>query len=144
MIDGTFNAPIEWHPWILQIRTTIIPQIRRSVPYDLKADPLKFLTGLCHLHKGLNGNFRVLPLRTSNIPGYVSLDITALRALFGVSTGKNKTPDDQMWSMVFNMRNRVFRMKNCRFRYLTTDGVGVSLIFEKIRSIFRVIDRSSS
>jgi hypothetical protein len=154
ILTGSVSSGEKWCQWVRNTRITLrLPNIEKTVPYDLVVNPMSFLPSFFQLQMWSATKFRALPLRTSNIPSYITLDTNVLRFLFGISSGKNKTPKDTIWSIVFNMKRREFMLKKIlplqpkdkkiKFHFLLqTDGVGVSLIFkdsDKTKSSLRTI-----
>jgi hypothetical protein len=82
--------------------------------------------------------FQVIPLRTSNIPSYIEFDKAFINAFFK-EKGKsiyNKDMDEiEIWSRILNMEHKIFKNQhknNYRMSSLSTDGIGVSIIFKKV------------
>jgi hypothetical protein len=117
-----FRGIMEWD------RQAYLPNLRVSVPYDLKADPFSFFPGFMYLHRHLDGKFRHLSLIDSIIPKNITLDTQALQELFGI---RRETPMDETWGRVFNMNHKDFKMKGKVFHHsIHTDGLSVSILFE--------------
>lgn len=131
VLTGSMTAPVEYRSFVEGVRQMVIPTLIKSVHYDLVADPFKFFPGFIRLHWLLNGKFVLIPSRSSNIPAYITLDTQCLRALFGITSGRNITPKDIIWRDVFYIQKRDFRSGSKPFHWLLkTDGIGVSLCFE--------------
>ena len=82
--------------------------------------------------------FQVIPLRTSNIPSYIEFDKAFINAFFkekGKSTYDKDMDEIEIWSRIINMEHKIFKKQhknNFRMSSLSTDGVGVSIIFKKV------------
>ena len=65
--------------WVQQHRPYLIPNIARSVPYDLKADPIKFLPHMIWINNQLeqwkSNNLNVFP---SEFPVFLNISISIL------------------------------------------------------------------
>ena len=92
-------------------------------------------------HPLIHKLFHVLPLRTSNIPSYITLDTPALiNLLIKENQGwylKNYSKNNlfaEIWSKYFNLNDKIFKRKNYQFNYMIkTDGLACSLIFVKAK-----------
>ena len=82
--------------------------------------------------------FQVIPLRTSNIPSYIEFDKAFINAFFkekGKCTYDKDMDEIEIWSRIINMEHKIFKKQhknNFRMSSLSTDGVGVSIIFKKV------------
>jgi hypothetical protein len=81
--------------------------------------------------------FQVIPLRTSNIPSYVSFDKAIINTFFNDKSSKydKNINEIDIWNRIINMNHKIFKKqykKNYRLSSLSTDGIGVSLTFKKI------------
>jgi transposase len=133
IIDGTFYSNPMCYQQIREERAQIVPsQIMTSVAHDLESDPLKFLPGLLYLHSKLGGKFRALPLRTSNIPAYITIDTTALLIISDNRSSDKRAIGKGIWENIFCLEMKDFKTTRTEtFHYfIETDGVGVSLVFE--------------
>jgi transposase len=128
LMEGTNTCLEEFRGIVEWARRQYLPNLKVSVPYDLKADPFSFFSGFMYLHRHLKGKFRLLPLIDSVIPKSIELDTQGLQQLFQLPV---TTPRDEIWNQIFKMNHRDFRMKNRTFHYLLhTDMVSTSLVFE--------------
>jgi hypothetical protein len=125
----------------------LIPNnVEKSVYYDLKKEPTKFLRGMMYMNKVLEASghklFQPIPLRTSLIPKHIILDTQCITELF---LSNIKTPNfpsstelsknvcrykGLIWSALLNLDNSVFRNKYYCFNHqIQTDGISCSLLF---------------
>lgn len=88
-----------------------------------------------------NKLFQVIPLRNSIVPKYITFDAKGLLRTIAKCHFKgkmaqvdNKIKDNasEVWSSIFNTENRVMKKKGYEFKTLQTDGVGVSICFQKV------------
>ena len=81
--------------------------------------------------------FQIIPLRTSNIPSYIEFDKAFINAFFkekGKAMYSKDMDEIKIWSRIINMDHKIFKnqhKKNYRMSSLSTDGIGVSIIFKK-------------
>lgn len=136
LMEGTTTCLEEYRHIVGYDRQTYLPDMKVSVPYDLKADPLSFFAGFMNLHRQLKGKFRFLPLMDSIIPKNIMFDTEALQQLFQIPA---ITSRDVTWNQIFKVRNhRDFKMKGRTFHYLLhTDGLGASLVFQDLKGRVR-------
>ena len=82
--------------------------------------------------------FQVIPLRTSNIPSYIEFDKAFVNGYFkekGKSLYNKDVDEIEIWSRIINMEHKIFKKQhknNYRMSSLSTDGIGVSIIFKKV------------
>ena len=82
--------------------------------------------------------FQVIPLRTSNIPSYIEFDKAFVNAFFkekGKSLYNKDVDEIEIWNRIINMEHNIFKKqykKNYRMSSLSTDGIGISIIFKKV------------
>ena len=162
--DKVLTSDVKYHQFILKNKPVLIPDKKKfsknSIYYDVKANPQDYLRPLFKINTRidnindiikitelvLNKNkksrthklFHVLPMRTSIIPKYVTIDTFALARLiiredtryyFGDITGKSF----ELWSKLFNLNSSIFRKKGFTFhRMIKTDGISCSLLFIKL------------
>lgn len=91
--DNEFNKTVlvKYNTMINKFKDDIIPYIEVNVPYDLKADPFKFISYMIYMNNefekfGVKTN-NVLPLRHSFVPKNIELDTAAI---IEISKMKNK------------------------------------------------------
>ncbi len=91
--------------------------------------------------KNLNCNdkiklFQPIPLRNSIIPHYITLDASGVLSIFrddgeshlGYKINENK---EKIWNKIFNVKNNILNKKRYEFKTFQTDGVGVSICYQK-------------
>ena len=121
---------------------------KKSIEYDVKANPLDYLPNLIALNKELERIndkmeegltpyrlFNVLPLRRSLIPKYITIDTVSLISLFikdyqalFIKYENNQTLRKTIWNVFFDLNKNVFHRKGYTFNYrLLTDGVTCSI-----------------
>jgi hypothetical protein len=135
------NIPKEFHEWYDKHIKYIIPQdITKSLMYDLKANPDKFIKCLLYMNSVLEEKehklFQPLPLRNNIVPKYITLDTASLINFFAKKGKKGKllsaVNDNKnlIWSQIFKLDKRVFKDKHYKFNHMIhTDGISVSLSF---------------
>ena len=145
LINGTLTSEPFFHGWIQSTRPLIIPSnIITSVPYDVKADPTKFLPGMIIMNRILEENglkqFHCFPLRSEIVPCHIDVD-TATLAIFmnipyteQIGKGAIERLKPRIWSSNFNLSNSLFKPpRGFNFHHMIrTDGVSVVLLFSPI------------
>jgi len=131
------------------IRDLILPYgnfINDNIYYDVKARPQNYLKSMIILNEliqDLNNRrgteyklFQVLPLRTSIVPKYITLDTASIVSLFIGRAECFQNLSDlsyKIWRCVFNLDDKCFIRKNHKFIHMVkTDGVACSILLEKI------------
>lgn len=127
--------------WYNKHSKHIIPEnINKSVAYDVKVNPNKYIKCLIYmngiLEKESHKLFQPLPLRNNIVPKYITIDTACLINLFA-SKGKKgkllqslKNNKGLIWNQIFKLDKKVFKDKNYQFNYqIQTDGIGISLSF---------------
>ncbi len=158
------KCPKEFQEWAKGIREKHLPKTyEKSFSYDAKCNPSKYLpftikmneliekrnekldsqiskTDDEELQKSLQTEkkklFQPIPLRTSVVPGYITIDTNVILSTFGGKgekqlNKKTKKYFRHIWLKVFNIDNKVFNKKGYHFTSVQTDGIGLSIIFEK-------------
>jgi len=128
--------------WKLMYLDKIFPtDIKKSVYYDVKVRPFKYLTGMLFMNSVLEEKehklFQPIPLRNNIIPKYILFDSASIVNLFcpeGKKKGEllNKLKDNNfdIWNSFLNLQHKIFRNKHYQFNYqIQTDGIGCSLSF---------------
>jgi hypothetical protein len=135
------EIPKEFTKWYNKYKDGILPkEIKKSVHYDIKAYPNKFLKCMFYMNSILEKEeaklFQPLPLRNNIVPKYITIDTACLINLFAKKGDKGnllsqvKENKGYIWNQVFNLDKKVFKSNNYCFNYqLETDGIGVSLSF---------------
>jgi hypothetical protein len=110
---------------------------KNNINYDIKANTLDYLKSMIFIVDKLRvygRNLQFLPVRSSFVPKYITIDTTSLILLMvdkGSETFKKKVKDsrEKIWSTFFNLRHKVFKRKDYKFfSMIKTDGVGASVI----------------
>lgn len=129
--------------WLKTHLRNIIPkEIKKSLSYDLKVEPNKYLPSLLYMNSILEKEeiklFQPLPLRNDIVPKNITLDTASLIMLFAKKGQKGKLLKDLIltkgliWREIFKMDKKVFKNKHYKFDYLIeTNGISVSLLFFK-------------
>jgi hypothetical protein len=144
-------SPAEYHPFILQARMAILPQKisyqQNSVYYDLRSNPLDYLSGMFRILRYIESRgysiINLFPLRSSIIPKYIKIDTVTLVELLINSKkhGHTKTYyrskgnivrlENTIWSLFFKTQKKCFYNKEYhKYRFnsmIETDGIGCSI-----------------
>ena len=151
--------------------------LKDNLAYDVKANPMDYLQCMFVINRELNEInkeiikkakesdtkpypiklFHPVPLRTSIVPKYITLDTASIVNIFPLKDktyyfGKFDFLADEIWSKVFTLNNKAFHWKKLRylkgkplckeytFNYLLkTDGVACSILFTKVDKYNRPI-----
>ena len=145
IINGTLTSEPFFHSWVQSTRASIIPaSIVTSVPYDVKADPMKFLRGMIVMNRALEDvgakQFHCFPLRTEIVPCHIDIDTATLGFLMNISSkeykgkGAIETLKPRVWSSNFNLSNSLFKPpRGFNFHHMIrTDGISVVILFSPI------------
>jgi hypothetical protein len=150
-LNPVLISSLEYHAFILQARTMILPQRisyeKDSIYYDLEAHPQDYLSGMFQMLRYIESRdaniINLFPLRNSIIPKYIKIDTTTLVHLLldpkkhGYTKGYLTTKgnlvrlQEEIWNLFFRTQKKCFynheRYKH-RFNYMIeTDGVGCSI-----------------
>lgn len=136
---------IKHKAWAIEFRTEYLPySCENCFGYDVKVEPNKYIYYTLKMNKIQEEFefqeiklFQPIPLRTSIIPGYITLDAPILISNFkklGESAKIHKIKEfkEEIWSRVFNMKHKIMNLKNYQINSVQTDGVGLSILFQKI------------
>ena len=152
-----FISDKKYHQDIEIFQKTFLPPknkfLKDSVYYDVVAQPLDYVYGMIALNKAIGAInheitensesgetsqlyrlFNAIPLRTSIIPKYITIDTAALLALFTVINKDYNTRNiskiqNAMWGKYFKINKKSFKRKGFKFNYMIkTDGIGSSII----------------
>ncbi|AYV80427.1 MAG: hypothetical protein Harvfovirus1_52 [Harvfovirus sp.] len=142
LINYTITSDPKYHNWLNYYRPKILPtQYNISLEHDIDSTPQKYLKYMITMNKLLEEEtlkgFQFFPLRTSIVPSFIPLDSTSLVELF-IPADKKKylfniiKYKDEIWSKVFQLNHKVFKLKGYQFDYnIMTDGYTVCLKFIK-------------
>ena len=158
LLDRHDLIPEEYREWSQQFKEQFLPPTyQKCYGYDVQVNPAKYLPYLIRMNQAIeqrnnavqNSNlsdeeksaqiqrlFQPIPLRTSKIPCYITIDANSIVSLFyhqnKGQTGQHiKDHRDEVWGSVFQTNRKVLKMKGYHFCSLQTDGVGVSVCFQK-------------
>jgi len=130
-----------------------------NIAWDIQENPLDYLNKMITLnlafeelnqsiidshndpntHPPIIKTFNALPLKTSLIPSYITIDTAGLISLFTKKDKKqhlknlaDKKTKEKLWGRIFDLDVKSFSRKGYTFHYmLKTDGVGVSILMIK-------------
>ena len=114
--------------------------MKNSIHYDVKAKPLDYLSSMIHVCSQLEEfgrHVHAIPLRTSFIPSYVTIDTPTLIMLMvdenALSLRKKvKLCKNDVWEAFFQLDSKAFRRKDYTFHgMIKTDAVGCSILFHR-------------
>lgn len=135
------EIPEEFVEWYNQHKSNMTPtEIKKSIHYDVKSYPHKFIPCLFYMNSILEQKeaklFQPIPLRNNIVPKYITIDTACLINLFASKGNKGKLltklkeSKDIIWSQVFRLNKKIFKNKEYTFNYqIQTDGIAVSLSF---------------
>lgn len=144
----------EYSDWIKDNFLPLTAVSDKGHGYDVKVSPHKYLYFTIKMNEhleNLNNKdiklFQPIPLRTQIIPKYITLDACVILNILGIGTTKYlkehpiATKGHQeignanrlgIWEHLFKVNKKVMKMKGYLFKTIQTDGVGVSICFQKI------------
>ena len=140
LLNNTMTSDNKYHQWINTYRAELIPvNFGKNLVDDVMKDPQKYLIYMYKIAKHLGElgmkQIQFFSLRTNIYPKYISLDTKALIEIF-IRTDKVKYMQnieqykDDIWGNIFDLNNKIFKMKDHKFNYLiSTDGYAASIIF---------------
>ena len=150
-LGPTLISPLEYHQFIMQTRTAILPHkasySKNSVYYDLQSHPQDYLSGMFQMIRYIESRdakiINLFPIRNSIVPKYIRIDTTTLVELliephkhghtktYYKSKGNLVELEDQIWCLFFKTQKKCFynhERYKYRFNYMIeTDGVGCSI-----------------
>ena len=156
--DHHDSIPTQFQVWSGEIKDQYLPSIYQNCyGYDIKIDPDKYLPYMIKLNQTIELRnqsviqsqlsdddkrgkihklFQPIPIRTSKIPCYITLDANSIVSIFytkdKAKTGQHIADHRQeVWSSLFKTDKKVMRKKGYHFCSIQTDGVGVSICFQK-------------
>jgi mRNA-degrading endonuclease YafQ of YafQ-DinJ toxin-antitoxin module len=159
LLDKIEEIPELYQEWSKNIRNHFLPQTYEKVfGYDCHVNPNKYLFYTIKMNEEIekrneeirNSNksqeekrkqikklFQPVPLRNTIIPHYITLDANSILSLFGEKGEsdlgyKIKENKDKIWSKIFGTESKVMKLKGYEFNSIQTDGIGVSICFQKI------------
>lgn len=160
LLDKINEIPNEYKKWSSNIKENYLPkEYEKYYGYDVKITPNKYLFYTIKMNetievlnndirynKDLNDEekrckikklFQPIPLRNSIIPHYITIDTNVILSIFktkGESKMNKKTNKykNHIWNKIFKTDKKVMKMKDYEFKTILTDGIGVSICFQKI------------
>ena len=148
ILNGTLTSSSCYHRRIKENRSKLVPkEYIKSIPYDLQANPLKYLPFMIHLNNELEKLqkkiFHCFPLRTDVVPKSIIIDTSALLELLvdkgtrELRNGKGQIKKTKclLWNKYFKTDNNLMKIGSDKDRkYLfsgsiITDGIAVSVRF---------------
>lgn len=154
LLDKPNEIPNKFKEFASNIKNEYLPkEYIISYGYDVKVNPSKYLFYTIKMNEEIERRneelkdeekqlkikklFQPLSLRTSIVPNYITLDASAVLDIFkekgesklGFEVNKNK---ELIWSKIFKTNKKDLKMKNYEFKTIQTDGIGVSICFQKI------------
>jgi hypothetical protein len=167
LLDKLDQVPDKYKQWAKNIKKNYLPEEYEKVyGYDVKVNPNKYLFYTIKMNEEIekrnnkikNSNrpleetkfeikklFQPIPLRNSIVPNYITLDTNVILSLFkkkgesalGKETTKNK---EYIWNKVFRTDKKVMKMKYYEYKSIQTDGMGVSICFQKVGRMYKETD----
>lgn len=158
LLDQYEKIPIEYQPWSQMIKDQYLPKkYDVCYGYDVKIVPEKYLYYMIKMNETIeqmNKQIRIsqlsdeqkriqskklfqpIPLRTTFIPCYMTLDANGILSQFFDSEEsqlKNHTSENSnyIWSKLFKTDKKIMKKKGYQFHSIQTDGIGVSICFQK-------------
>lgn len=159
------ELPKEYKKWGENIKKNYLPEKYEKIyGYDVKVYPEKYLFFTLKMNEELEKRnnkikddekltdeekrieikklFQPIPLRNSIVPSYITLDTNAILSLFkkkgeskmSKNISKNKK---YIWSKIFKINKKVMKMKGYEFKTIQTDGISVSICFQKSGKKYR-------
>ena len=134
-----FRSPAEYHEFVEQCFGEIVPQANAirmgSVYYDVKVRPQFYIAFMIKMNKVIESRglhiLNIFPMRTSNIPGQITIDSTTLRKLLYQEGKMEKLTEEvkkEIWNKFFKIKTQQFK----RFYFVVkTDAVSISIIKSK-------------
>ena len=159
LLDKLDDIPENYKEWSITLRNNFLPLEYENVfGYDCKVNPEKYIYYTLKINEEIekrneeikNSNrteeekriqikklFQPIPLRNSIIPHYITLDANCILSLFGNKgdshLGYNiKENKNYVWNLIFKTQKKVMKKKDYEFKSIQTDGIGVSICFQKI------------
>ena len=86
--------------------------------------------------------FQPIPLRTTIVPHYITLDASAILTLFKIKgesyMSRNiKKYKNRIWDKIFKTNKKVMMMDGYEYKTILTDGIGASICFQKIGAKYK-------
>ena len=159
LLDKIDEIPKKYQKWSKNIKDNYLPKdYEKCYGYDVKSKPEKYLFYTIKINEEIekiNNKvkknkkltdkekqyktkklFQPIPLRNSIIPTYITIDTNVILSLFkekGESQMNKKTKKykNHIWDKLFKTNKKVMKMKGYEYKTIQTDGIGVSICFQK-------------
>jgi len=159
LLDHLEELPEEYKSWGRMIKKEYLPnEYINCYGYDVKVYPEKYIYYMIKMNekivqlnsqtnqtdisveekrKHLFHLFQPIPLRTSIVPCYMTIDACAINSLFLPEKGRMERQKKiesiraDIWGAIFHTDRRVMKMKGYVFKTIQTDGIGASICFQK-------------
>ena len=140
---------IKYKDFGIHIQTNYLPQeFEKVYGYDVKVHPEKYVFYTIKMNETIEQYnselkederkklFQPIPLRNSIVPSYITIDTNVILSLFkgnGESNKNKKTKKykNYIWDKIFKTNVSVMNKKHNEFKTIQTDGIGVSICFQK-------------
>jgi hypothetical protein len=160
LLDKHDKIPQKYKQWSKNIKNNYLPQeYEECYGYDVKVTPEKYLFYTIKMNEVIerrnneirnNNNlsdedkkykikklFQPISTRNTIVPHYMTIDTNVILSLFknkGESTmnKKTKTHKNYIWDKIFKTNKKAMKMNGYEFKTLLTDGIGVSICFQKV------------
>jgi len=159
LVDCHEEIPEKYQEWSHRFREDYLPpDCIKCYGYDVKVHPEKYIYYSIKMNEKIeqmnatsdSSNFSIgekrnqrhrlfqpIPLRTSIIPCYIQLDATSINSYFLDETGRAERRKNldilrpYIWESMFSTDHRVMKKKGYIFKSIRTDGIGVSICFQR-------------
>ena len=159
LLDEIDNIPKQYQKWSEKIKDSYLPkEYENCYGYDVKVKPEKYLFYTIKMNEEiekLNNKikknkkltdeekqyqtkklFQPIPLRNTIVPNYIVIDTNVILSLFKEKGESNmnkntKQNKNRIWDKIFKTNKKVMKMKGYEYKTIQTDGVGVSICFQK-------------
>jgi hypothetical protein len=155
------EIPEKFKKWSNDFINTYLPkEFEKCYGYDIKINPSKYIYYTLKMNQKIeelnnkiddlqiddkekqklkNKLFQPVSLRNTLVPNYIRLDTCSILSIFkeeGESdlNSSMKENKDKILGKIFNLNKKVLKMKDYEFKTFETDGIGLSICFQKIGS----------
>ena len=163
--SGTNVIPEKYKEWSQWIKKEFLPEkFEKCYGYDVKVNPDNYLFHTikvnCEIERRneeirkeenlsdeekrcrIKKLFQPIPLRSTNVPCYITLDANGILSLFkekGESQMGRKITKykEHIWQKIFKTAKKVMNIRGYEYKTIQTDGIGVSICFQKSRRVGR-------
>ena len=146
--NNIVDSKVEYHKWIIDNKKFLYPEkITKSVAYDVKIHPEKYLTYSFYINSKIEElekkSFQVIPQRNNIVPKNIVLNTSGIADYIGTKYPELfdypksdivlhcKQYQKHVWSKILKLEKRsIFNHKDYVFyNQITTDGFSCSLLF---------------